>query len=60
MANETHDELTITIKFKGTAEAVVNALAHGLPPDALRAVHAAMTVELDARHQPELVGSVDL
>jgi hypothetical protein len=60
MGETTKDELTITLKFTGTADAVVSALVHGLPQDALREVAEAFTAEVAKRaaaREPELVGS---
>jgi hypothetical protein len=48
----TDDEVSITLKFKGTATAVVDAVVHGLPHDALVEFGRALDAEMAKRGLP--------
>ncbi len=45
------DELEVKVLLRGTPEAVIVALAHGLPREALQAIHDALGEEM-RRRQP--------
>ena len=42
-------ELEVTVTMRGDPNAVTKALIHGLPPDSLQELHAAIAAEMERR-----------
>ncbi len=47
-----HDELEVNVVLRGKPEAVILAMAHGLPREALQAIHDALGAEVRRRQKP--------